>query len=932
MRATRLSSIQLVVSIIFLFSGCNVFNKTAEQYLLASQSYFRAGEYTASLIEIKNAIQQDPSNPQVRQFAAKIYLKLGKGSDAEIQLSKAVKLGANQVLLVPLQAQALFQQRKYRKLQALNVPQSLDQSKQSDIYAYQGFAAAELNDQIAADRLYKQSIALNADNRLAYRGIAMLYASRHEYDHALQVVRRLLDKHPQDAELWGLQGDILVRSSQYEKAADSYVKAAGFEKDNSYPYRAKHGLVCLRMDNIECAVSDLSELEKSVPGYHMTAYLKGLLAVKQQHWKDAQSALSDALSVNSELTPAYYFSGLSFFQQKQYGSAITQLSAYVARQPESVNGRHLLSLAQYKGGHLESSKMTLQPIIQGGSVDSSIVYLLGQIEFALGNISNSIHYFKQLSERYPESAYAHAELGLKLMASGDTHSGQDELAVAINIAPDLLEAGQASVLAYLESKQYDKAQALIDKMQVNTENTAALANLQGVLYMQKGDLKQASEFFRLAIEQSPGDPAASHNLARIIRLQGRLQDVIQLYHNVLKYHPQHIPTHLRLAELNLKQGNAVTAEQKLLDLISQQPGALGPRLMLAKYYLHSGRVDSVRELLEPVVNLYPNDQRLLTYSAESLLASGHTGKAKHEAQILVNHFPDSADAHWLLARAAIADRDQHKSQDEIKQTLSLAPEHIPAQIIQIKMLAEKKQLQQARNALQKLMSRASEDPRVVAVNAWMALVTGDLKNAIRLYSEVFSMLPTSANAVGLAQAQWQAGKRENAVATLHQWIVKKPDDIKAQFQLAMFYQYMGLDGDASARFRRVLQFEPDNVVALNNLAWLLRNENPTKALRYIERAAELEPGNAPVLDTLGVVLLAQGNKVKALRVLEKAAKIYPDHTAIHYHFSQALYRNNKIEQAINVLQHLLESDSDFNEKSQAQMMLRKLKTGFDVSS
>ncbi len=932
MSKTRFSGLLSVLLIAFILTSCDVFNKTAEQYLSASQDYFSKGEYTASLIEIKNAIQQDPANSDVRQFAAQIYLKLGNPDDAETQLTKAVRLGVDEFQVMPLHAHVLFQQRKYKQLLALVVPDSLSQSDQASIYVYQGFSAAELKDMAAANTLYRKSIELKVDNLLAYRGIALLHASKGEFDQALQVIRKLIDKQPGNSELWSLQGDIYVSSQQFDNAYASYTSAVELTEGKSYQYIAKRALVCISKDDIECVNKDVAELVNNVPGYYMTAYVKGLLAIKQQRWKDAYSVLMGALTINAELTPAYYFAGMALFQDKQYGSAVTQLSSFVARQPESVNGRHLLSLAQLREGHLESAKTTLQPIIVSGKSGSSIVYLMGQIEYALGNIANSIRYFKQLSQLQPESALVHTQLGLKLMASGDKLGGLDALAVAIDIAPDVLEAGQASVLAYLDSNQFDKAQALINKLQSSNANSAILFNLQGVLHMQKEQLHEAKKSFGRALKLEPGDPTAAHNLARLMFKQGDVQNTRQLYHDVLKHHPKHIPTHLKLAELDLKQGNDIKAEQRLLALITQQPSALAPRLVLAQYYLISGRVDSVSGILEPMTQLYPKDERLLTVLAESLLASEHPGKAKHEAQFLVNSLPDSANAHWLLARSAIADLDMIKGKEALKKTLSLNPDHVPAQIVRIKLLTEDKDLDRAARALQKLITQASGDPRVGSLSAWMALVSGDNIKAVKRYKKVFSVSATSANAMGLAQAQWQAGQREDSVATLQQWVFKYPDDVKVHFRLGMRYMQMGLDGEASARFNRVLQFDPNNVVVLNNLAWLLRNENSVKALRYIERAAELEPDSAAVFDTLGVVLLQHGSLARALRVFERATRAHPEHAAIQYHYAIALHRNNQTKQAMQILAQLIQSFPEFDNKAQAQMLLRKLKTSTGVSS
>ncbi len=918
-------------SFAFFLTSCDVFNKTTEQYLSASQAYFRKGEYTASLIEIKNAIQQDSTNPQLRQFSAQVYLKLGKVIEAEAALNKAVVLGADKNLITPLHAQLLHQQRQYKQLLDLKIPETLADNDQSSVLVYKGFAAAELNELEVAKAFYQQSIHLNAQNLLAQRGFVMLYVSQGLLDQALRLINQLIEQYPLDSELMSLQGDVYVSNQQFNAALASYANAAALPQSNYDLNIAKHALVCVRKNDIECARKDLSELEKKASGYFMTAYVRGLLAIKQQRWKDALVSMTDALAMNPELTPAYYFSGLSSFQQQHYGSAINHLSRFVSRQSDSVNGRHLLSLSQLQEGHLESAKITLQPIIKSGITDPSIDVLLGQIEYSLGNIPESVAHFKHRVELQPESAIAHAQLGMKLLASGDKSSGLNELGIALELAPDLLQAGQVSVMEYLGSGQFDKAQVLINKMRIAKPGSTEILNLQALLHMHKGEPKQAKKFFSQALKKTPGDPTASLNFASLLLNQGDVEKTIQLYQTILKYHPHHIQTHLKLAEFDLKFGNDIKAEQRLLDLIAKQTDALEPRLMLAQYYLVSGRVDALTEILEPVSQLYPKDQRLLKLSAEGSLASGLSGQAKLAARALVDLAPDSANAHWLLARVAFAENNKILGKAQLKNTLRLEPDYIPAQIVRIKILAENKQEKQAIAELQRLNQQAPGDARVISVAGWMAMHAADFNQSVGLYRQAFSISATSANVLDLAKAQWQAGQQENAISTIEDWTIKHPEDVKAQFYLAMNFQQMGLDRDATARFSRVLQFEPDNVVALNNLAWLLRNENSIKALQSIEKAIELEPDNVQLLDTLGMVLLQKGDITKALRVFQRIAKAHPDYAVMQYHLALALHKNNELKQAIDILNQLIAEFPEFKEKEQAQMLLAKLKLSLSIS-
>ena len=61
-----------------------------------------------------------------------------------------------------------------------------------------------------------------------------------------------------------------------------------------------------------------------------------------------------------------------------------------------------------------------------------------------------------------------------------------------------------------------------------------------------------------------------------------------------------------------------------------------------------------------------------------------------------------------------------------------------------------------------------------------------------------------------------------------------------------------------------------NVIALNNLAYLLARDNPDEAVKLAQQAVELAPENADVQDTLGWVYYRKGLYSAALPYLQAA--------------------------------------------------------------
>ncbi|NCA83441.1 MAG: tetratricopeptide repeat protein, partial [Opitutae bacterium] len=82
----------------------------------------------------------------------------------------------------------------------------------------------------------------------------------------------------------------------------------------------------------------------------------------------------------------------------------------------------------------------------------------------------------------------------------------------------------------------------------------------------------------------------------------------------------------------------------------------------------------------------------------------------------------------------------------------------------------------------------------------------------------------------------------------------------------------GRYADAAALFRAALALEPDNPKILNNLAYAMLNGGGELlvALRHANKAAQLDPANPLVLETLGSINLRLGDPVAAAKYLEQA--------------------------------------------------------------
>ncbi|ARM30394.1 hypothetical protein B9H02_02445 [Prosthecochloris sp. HL-130-GSB] len=107
---------------------------------------------------------------------------------------------------------------------------------------------------------------------------------------------------------------------------------------------------------------------------------------------------------------------------------------------------------------------------------------------------------------------------------------------------------------------------------------------------------------------------------------------------------------------------------------------------------------------------------------------------------------------------------------------------------------------------------------------------------------------------------------------------------------AMTYEKLLRYDLSKAAYASVLEIDPDNPLALNNLAYMMaeQDEQLDLALEYATKAVEFEPDNPVFLDTLGWVLYKQQKYERAKLYLEKAATLDPSEPEIRLHLDKVL--------------------------------------------
>src|SRR5690606_35348089 len=102
----------------------------------------------------------------------------------------------------------------------------------------------------------------------------------------------------------------------------------------------------------------------------------------------------------------------------------------------------------------------------------------------------------------------------------------------------------------------------------------------------------------------------------------------------------------------------------------------------------------------------------------------------------------------------------------------------------------------------------------------------------------------------------------------------------------------------------LLKQNPQNILALNNLAWLYHQNGDKRAMDLARKAYELKPDNAAIADTYGWILFQAGKQSESVKVLEKAHQLAPNSYEIGMHLVEAYRKAANDKQAKAILSKL----------------------------
>ncbi len=146
-----------------------------------------------------------------------------------------------------------------------------------------------------------------------------------------------------------------------------------------------------------------------------------------------------------------------------------------------------------------------------------------------------------------------------------------------------------------------------------------------------------------------------------------------------------------------------------------------------------------------------------------------------------------------------------------------------------------------------------------------------------------------------------AGRVDESVELLGSALREKPNSIRLLYARGLNAVHADNLELAEQDFRRIIQMDGENAMALNALGYTLtdRTNRHQEAYRLIRRALEIEPDDPAILDSMGWVYFRLGQPGRALPYLERALE-GEDNPEIAAHVIEVLWTLDRRDEALEL--------------------------------
>ncbi|WP_293746457.1 XrtA/PEP-CTERM system TPR-repeat protein PrsT [uncultured Paraglaciecola sp.] len=926
-------NIRLILLLILTLMSRSLFAQSAVDYEKALVSYNQQN-YDEAYIHLKNALQDTPSHLQSKLMMGDILLRRKFPHSAIVEYEESLLLGADKnIAYLPL-ARAYIWINDYNKVIKLNTSE-LNENNTFEVTLLQAIAYENLNNIAKAKDKHIEAYQLSPQKVTAINGLARYYLRQGDDQKAQESVTKALSLQPQDAQSLHIQGQIYERQDDIKNAL-KYFKM-------SYQQAPAEAFITRSLANAHVKLKQFDEARELVnkilaisPDEPFIMLLSARLYSMDNNNELAVKAYEEindklALIPNERLLrqiELLFLSGLASYMTENYEVARNKLINYVNQNPDNLYALELLIDTHTR---LDETKIALKLMETHYDVvkeSLSLSMTLCDLYLKTHKILKCQILVSELRPTYPKANRLLDLMEVKTLQARGKYV--EALAFFNQHFSDTkgLEIKKTAAILYLQNGQAQKALNTVDELiDLEPANIAhMLLKIETLIVLQRYD--EALNVNNKVLEAKLNILAPKYNQANLHFLKADNESALS-YAEIL------LPTYSKVFRVQVLLGNIKMALGQFEDAKNH--------FRTAKFFERDNTIPYEKTIsihrqlndlpaalaeLDKLQRTHILEAKYIQIRAEIYLKQNELELAGEQFRQLYSLWRDDKQQLLYLGQQQRIARLYIDSETTLLRALQVSPNYLFAKIELMRLYIKMNNIVKAETIIATLSQKTIDHSNIQMVLGDISLAKSQYEKAKRHYYRAIELNNNYQIAIIKAYrlATIQKVGQEKFSSTLNVILTAFPDSHFHRHILADFLYAQGDIEDATQHYLTLEKIEtlPRLEFVYNNLANISLAEDPQAAIRYIDKALDIEQSNATFIDTKGWILTQQGKYVAGLDLLREAISMSADNPSIYYHIAYNLAKTGQTTAAKKALQKAFSANSNFPEKALADALFNSI--------
>jgi tetratricopeptide (TPR) repeat protein len=533
----------------------------------------------------------------------------------------------------------------------------------------------------------------------------------------------------------------------------------------------------------------------------------------------------------------------------------------------------------------------------GDPIQVDVALLRGGVELAAKDHAAALVAYKHALD-LSNDARAHFGLARVYDATGDGANARKELDAAIAASP--MHVGALTLRARTKSAAVDPTQALADLAKVLDGPARAKASpmelsrayaAKAWVELEKGAASEAHEAFAQAVKLDGRNVDALAGEGRLLLNEGRYTEALARFDTALQSDPNTPETIANDAEAKIALERLADAKQQLLDARQRFPKSQAILLLLGSVEAHLGNNDAAEAALRAAMaNVDPTRaDAVLPYVAlsELLAARGHVADAATALDEAKKKLPASGALDRAFGEVAEVQGQYDDAIADYKAAFAKDPHDVMAHFRLAVVLRKVRKFEDAAAELDRVAAVDKDYPGLSLERGLLFEESGDVQKAIDQFKGALAKAPDDPDLqLRVGSAYVVIGRPDDALPMLKKALAKRPTSAEAHHFIgrALMLKGRSMEADALRYLKRAAELDPNRAEFHVYLAWAANDSTPAKlelARDEIDKAFALDKNNAEAYWQRGVLERMQGAIEDAIKDEKRALALRPSRHEAH---------------------------------------------------